>query len=221
MLKKLWNALFHRRNPSPSVPSDESTVRAMLNLGDAPGLALLRPFMPAIRSEPEEPPAMTKQQVNAALYHMKDNFHCMSRLAELLDAWREIPTVRCPVPFLGWGYVDGRTHGFIIHRSKGITLVEADSDMGFTDVCVLINGMPCLMLEVRHGHLTVEHINQDVEDLRMSFGHGYMQVDNAEQLSDLPMPLQRCMLFILGKFIEAAKVQNRALDRLSEAGRRA
>ncbi len=95
--------------------------------------------------KPSKPP-LTEDQIAEALSLFRRHVPAFWReFSQMMGGLKVIPPVKCPTKFGGWGYVEGRTYGVIV--DSRITIVEADEDMGFTEVCVLIDDLPCLLVQ--------------------------------------------------------------------------
>lgn len=101
-----------------------------------------------------------------------------------------IPPVKCPVPFGGWGFVEGRTQGIKVNKS--LTLTEADDDMDFSEACVLLDGVPSLLLSERRGSLTVTLIAGQDYFVEL-FNPSGNRVNTVAELNALPAQLQKIM----------------------------
>lgn len=103
---------------------------------------------------------------------------------------KSIPAVECPVKFGGYGFVEGRTKGVIINKS--LVLTEADSDMDLVEACVLVDRVPCLILEERYCRLTVTTIaGQDyIHEIIAPSGQICSTVADLEKL---PGPIQKVL----------------------------
>lgn len=144
-------------------------------------------------------------QLGINLY--RNGIHDLKRMAG--SSWGRISKVHCPVPFGGWGYVEGRTEGFKVNRRLVVT--EADDDMDFTETCVIVDGMPCLLLEERYNRLTVTMIaGQDY--FHELFNSSGLPCCTVEQFERLAPPVQKILRDIFAKVIEEQKKRPGGLD---------
>lgn len=106
-----------------------------------------------------------------------------------------ISPVKCPTPFGGWGYVEGRTKGWRIN--KHLVVVEADDDMQFSEVCLLLDGVPCLLMENYAGRgVSVQTIAGRDYSSEL-FNSSAMPLDTVEDLARLPAPVHKLVMDVI------------------------
>lgn len=104
--------------------------------------------------------------------------------------WSVIPPVSCPIKFGGWGYVAGRTKAFIVNAR--VAVCEADDDMDFTECCVLLDGVPTLLI-LRRGYSTTVTIIAERDFTSEVFKTAAMKMNAVEDFRRLPAPVQKVM----------------------------
>lgn len=125
------------------------------------------------------------------------------------DSWGEIPKVHCPIPFGGWGYVEGRTTGMRIN--KRLAVCQGDNDYDLSELCVLVDNMPVLLLEERHNTLTVFVIaGQDY--FQELFSPTTVPCKTVEDFSKLAEPIQKILNDVFAHVIEIKKRRVGGLD---------
>lgn len=140
------------------------------------------------------------KQLELGIKLFRNGIHDLKRMAG--SSWGSIPRVHCPVPFGGWGFVEGRTEGFKVNRRLWLT--EADDDMDFTEACVIVEKIPCLILEERWGQLTVTMIaGQDY--LQEVFNPSGLPCCNVEDFKKLAPPVQKILHDVFVKVLEEQK----------------
>lgn len=137
------------------------------------------------KAKPKKEP-LTLEQLEVGINAFVENMWDIRRLGELTS----IPAVKCPVTFGGYGYVEGRTKG--IKVNKRLTIVEADSDMDFSEVCLLIDGLPAMLLTKRRGAIAISIISgrDYFEEL---FNPSGMLCTNLEEFKQLPSAIQQVL----------------------------
>jgi hypothetical protein len=152
---------------------------------------------------PKAAPELTLSQVNDGLRLLRKHFHF--DLFKMLGGVTRIQAVKCPTKFGGWGYVEGRTSG--VRVDPRITIVEADDDMEFTEVCVLIDNLPCLLIEegyhanvAKSGLSVTVIVERDYLESVLSPGH--LWCSTLEDYEQLPMPVKSVMLTIISRMYD-------------------
>lgn len=108
-----------------------------------------------------------------------------------------IPPVQVTTKFCGWGYVVGRTRAFNVNAR--LAVCEADDDMGFTKYCVLMDGVPSLLITRRYQGVSVTIITERdfVADV---LNTAAMPMNSIADFRRMPEPVQRVMNDVLAKF---------------------
>lgn len=140
---------------------------------------------------------LSDRDLAEALKLFRRHIHSLKRFSG--ESWRAIRPVRCPTPFAGCGYVEGRTSGLIVNSQ--ITVVEADDEYDYTEVCVLVGGVPALVLLERNRHLRVTIIaGQDY--LTEVFTPSGVYCDTLDDLKTFPVAIQTILRDLLTKVWE-------------------
>lgn len=106
-----------------------------------------------------------------------------------------ISPVKCPSPFGGWGFVEGRTKGWRIN--KRLVVVEADDDMQFTEVCLLLDGVPCLLMENYAGRGVSVRTIAGQDYISEIFNSSDMPLNTVEDLARLPEPVKVLVMDVI------------------------
>jgi hypothetical protein len=145
------------------------------------GIKPVKSVVPPKSSEPSE------DLIRRCYDHMLDHLHGLNSVAKDNGLWQNIPKVKCPIKFHGWGYVEGRTEGAVIN--KNLTFFECDDDMGFTEYCVIINNMPVMTIYTGVYGTFVNVI--DRKDFYQSLlGAENLHFETWEQFKLLPAPIK-------------------------------
>ena len=147
------------------------------------------------------PPEPEPQLTNGELIRAIEKLHaCTWVLKDKTPKhWVKIPPVVVTETFGGWGFVSGRTEALKINDRIHIT--EADDDMDFSEYCVLVDNMPCLLLIRKGGNLLVAIIaTRDFID--EVFNTHAMRLNSFEDFAKLPAPVQKIMHDVLQKVLE-------------------
>lgn len=125
-------------------------------------------------------------------------------------AWVNIPPVKVSTRFMGWGFVSGRKEALKINSR--LHLVEADDDMDFTEYCILVDKVPCLLLLFRGNRLGVTMIHESVPFEQAVFKTNMIPCSNAKEFQSMPKPVQDIMLDTLDCILSIAKPKLKAPD---------
>jgi hypothetical protein len=127
------------------------------------------------------------------------------KAAVALNEWVTIPPVKVVDRFGGWGFVEGQTKAFRIDHD--LHLFEFDEDLGFTNVVVLGNNVPCLVLTARGNSLTVNIIaGQDY--LASVLDPSGMPLNSEEDLLAFNAPVQVILRKILGRVYQSYQLDD-------------
>lgn len=169
--------------------------------------SLLKRVKAAVSKKPSRPP-MTTHELELAIKHFIDvGYGLRDRYQQ---AWRSIKPVNVTTQFCGWGYVRGRDKGVIVNSH--LTLVEADDDMEFTEYCVLIDGVPAILVMRRHPGVKISIVaERSLFDQVM--GSHWLPLNDVKDYERLLGPVQRVMHDVL-RCVADLEIQRRdsALD---------
>ncbi len=136
------------------------------------------------------------------------------------EAWVSIPKVKVTEKFMGWGYVEGRDCALKINRR--VHVIEADDCIDFSEYCVLIEGMPCLLI-LRKGNDVGVTIIAERDFLADVFSTSMMRCNNIEDFYQMPEPVQKIMHDVFEKVLilresaaEKQASQVTAIDKMVE-----
>lgn len=140
-----------------------------------------QPFKPPKKRIPDW---KITQEVLTYTENALDDFR---RKAKMIGKWGSIPRVVCAVSFGGCGYVEGRTEGMKVNSRLVVT--EADDDMGFSEVCFVIDRTPTLLVRSSGHGLSVFIIaGQDYFEELLS--PSTLPFSTVEQFNKLPDPVK-------------------------------
>lgn len=129
-----------------------------------------------------------------------------------VSPWINIPKVKCPVKFMGWGYVVGRTRALKVNSRVMIT--EADDDMDFTEYCVLLDGVPTLLIMFRQ-NMYVTVVTEEEDFMAVVLNTNAMKLNNLDDFKALPVPVRKVMHDVLRhSFMELKDRKTNAYDQL-------
>lgn len=140
-------------------------------------------------------PMMTDAELAVALQVANDRLY-WSLDYKLDKPWSLIPPVKVRTKFMGYGYVEGRTRALIVNAR--VAVCEADDDMDFTEHCVLIDGVPTLLILARGRHVSVTVIAER-DFLADVFRTAALPMNNVAEFRKMPDPVQRVMNDVLAK----------------------
>lgn len=111
-------------------------------------------------------PASTYEYLSDEAYEAATSFFTMKVAHDIYKASNSIGIwklfwfkVTCPEEFPGCGFVEGRDQGAVI--SSRLRIVEADDDMGFTELCVLLDKIPTAIIRVSGSGASIGIIGGD------------------------------------------------------------
>lgn len=134
---------------------------------------------------------------------------CFDRSSSNL--WSTRQPVKVTTKFGGWGFVEGRTREIRINTR--VSLVEADEDMGFTDVCVLIDGSPCLILTATGNSLSGMIITEDRSYLQEVVGVGVFPCTTLGEFNTLPDGVKRVLRDVIQVSVDRiSETKNKTID---------
>lgn len=107
--------------------------------------------------------------------------------------------VKCVEKFSGWGYVEGRTTEY--RMGKRVSFVLADDDMEFSEYCVLIDGVPSLLISRGSERFAPSGMAVTIISERAFidsiFNKGWMPMSTVEHFNRLPLPVQTALMPIV------------------------
>lgn len=176
------------------------------------GTAPLVSLYSAIKPPPKEP--MSNDRLALAI----TTFHKVSWMLKdaTRDAWGTIPKVKVTEKFGGWGFVEGRTSALSINSRIAVT--EADECMDFSEYCVLVDGVPCLMI-LRKGNSVGVTIIAERDFLAEVFHAAMMRCNTLDDFRAMPLPVQKIMHDILEKVLvlqEKQVAKHTAIEKMLE-----
>lgn len=156
---------------------------------------VMRRIIAAGKPKPELP-LSDLELVKGLAFLMKHGYYLQQAFKQYLH---ECAPVKCPETFYGWGYVEGRSEEY--RMNKRVSFVLADDDLGFSEYCVLIDGVPSLLIvcgteKYAPSGLAVQIVS--TRDLFDSvFNPGWMPMSTAESFSNLPLPVKTALAPII------------------------
>lgn len=146
-----------------------------------------------------------------SFFHSLRCMHDLQHFAKRNGAWKTIPRVKCPTPFGGYGYVEGRTEGMIINDR--LTLVQGDDDMDLSVLVLLIDDLPCLLIRSKRGHLTVTVIT-DRDYFEEVLSHTGQPCNDMNEYLSLPPSMQNVMYPVFMKCLSFKPDDNAAIEKI-------
>lgn len=126
---------------------------------------------------------------------------------ELLGDWRNLPkqkiqAVKCDVKFPGYGFVEGRTSGWVVNDQ--LTIVEGDFDYDSSEVCVIVNNQATMLLECRYeGSRSAFVTRLTIISPEMDRAHGIrgQELRTIDDWRALPVPVKKVLIDLLAALL--------------------
>lgn len=110
--------------------------------------------------------------------------------------WLPIKPVDVAQPFGGWAFVQGKNEALRINSRVYIT--EAGDDMDYSEYCVLVDYVPCLLILLKSGAIHVT-IVAERDFLAEVFNTAAMRCTSVEEFKQMPQPVQKIMRDVFEK----------------------
>lgn len=146
----------------------------------------------------------TPEEIQKAIDFFWSKIHEFKNHCKKSGVWsRYLSGVECHTSFGGCGYVQGRQEGFSPNRR--IKVVEADDDMDFSEVCVVFDNIPCLLLYSGRKSKGQVTIVAERDFLLEVFGSNGSECLTVDQLNQMAAPVRAVLLDVFLGFHKTAK----------------